>query len=439
MRDAPRSDGAKLRPGPVVDATDVLHLDMDSFFVAVEVLADPSLAGRPVVVGGTGPRSVVASASYEARVFGVRSAMPIGEARRRCPGLVVISSHHDEYEKTSVRLFGLCHEVTPVVEPISIDEAFLDLSGAHGLLGDSWTIATGLRQRVLDELGLACAIGVGRTKLVAKLASKAAKPRVRPDGFDPGAGVVLVAPADELAFLHAHPVRAVPGVGPATAERLRRIGVTTVGDLALVGRKRLIAMFGESHGTTLCDLAAGRDDRRVVTDRVVHSIGHERTFDVDDHDLESLTSKARELAVSVAARCRARGVAARTISVKVRFGDFETIERSRSLDRPVTTAGEIAHIAQALLATVDLGRGVRLLGVSVSHLGEVNLEHAAQLGLFVDTAADPDNPGPTDPGGVVEQAADEIRRRFGPGAITSVAAAGRRTRPARRRPGPERR
>ena len=338
----------------------------------------------------------------------------------------------------SARLVGLCHEVTPIVEPISIDEAFLDVSGAHQLFGDSWTIATNLRRRVLDELALAYAIGIGRTKLVAKLASKAAKPRVRPGGFDPGAGVVLVAPVDELSFLHAHPVRAVPGIGPATAERLRRIGVTTVGDLALVGRQRLVAMFGEAHGAALFDLAAGRDDRRVVTDRVLRSIGHEQTFDVDDHDPASLASKARELAVSVAARCRARGVAARTVSVKVRFGDFETIDRSRSLDRPVTSAAEIAEVATALLEAVDAGRGVRLLGVSVSNLGESNLEHAVQLGLFADAAAGRDLPTPAGRGDEVEVAADEIRRRFGPDAITSAAAAGRRTARRGGRPGRKR-
>ncbi len=426
------------RSEDTVPATDVLHLDMDAFFAAVEVLADPSLAGRRVVVGGTGPRSVVASASYEARVFGVRSAMPIAEARRRCPGLVIVGAHHQEYQETSAALIALCHEVTPIVEPISIDEAFLDLSGAHRLLGDSRAIATNLRQRVLDELHLSCSIGVGRTKLVAKLASRAAKPRVRPDGFDPGPGVVVVGAPDELAFLHAHPVRAVPGIGPATAERLRRVGVTTVGDLALLGRERLVAMFGQSHGTMLGDLASGKDDRPVVTERVVRSISHERTFDVDDHDVESLLSKARELAVSVAARCRARGVAARTISVKVRFGDFETIERSRSLDRAVATAAEIAQVATALLATVDLGRGVRLLGVSVSHFGEANRDEAAQLGLFAAAVSHPERAEAAGHGSEVERAADEIRRRFGPGAITSVAAAARRDPPARR-PGRERR
>jgi DNA polymerase-4 len=239
--------------------------------------------------------------------------------------------------------------------------------------------------------------------------------------------------ADEPAFLRAHPVRAVPGVGPATAERLRRIGVTTVGDLGLVGRKRLIAMFGEAHGGTLADLAAGRDDRRVVTERVVRSIGREQTFDFDDHDLASLESKARELAVSVAARCRARGVAARTISVKVRFADFETIDRSRSLDRPVATAAEIAEVAVDLLAAVDLARGVRLLGVSVSHLAEADGDGAVQLGLFAHEQDDA--PSPEAQADEVEAAADQIRRRFGPDAITSVAAAGRRAARARRQPG----
>lgn len=414
-----------VRPGPTVDATDVLHLDMDCFFAAVEVRDDPSLAGRPVVVGGAGRRAVVASASYEARVFGVASAMPIGEARRRCPGLVVVAGRHGEYESVSERLLRICRDVTPIVEPISIDEAFLDVSGAHQLFGDSWTIATRLRQRVQEELGLNCAIGVGRTKLVAKLASKAAKPRVHSGGFDAGAGIVLVAPASELDFLRAHPVRAIPGVGPATAERLRRIGVTTVGDLGLVGRRWLVEIFGASHGGALFDLASGRDDRRVVTERVVRSIGRERTFDVDDHDLASLSREVRELAFSVAARCRARGITARTISLKVRFADFETILRSCSFDRPVGSAGEIDRIARSLLATIDSSRGVRLLGVSVSHLTERASDETVQLDLFAPAAG---APAPGVAGAAeVELATDEIRRRFGPNAITSVAAAERRS------------
>jgi DNA polymerase-4 len=430
MDDARPPGTLSVRPGPTVDATDVLHLDMDSFFVAVEVRADPSLAGRPVVVGGSGRRAVVASASYEARVYGVASAMPIGEARRRCPGLVVVTGRHGEYEQVSGRLLRICRDVTPIVEPISIDEAFLDVSGAHQLFGESLAIATRLRQRVQTELGLSCSIGVGRTKLVAKLASKAAKPRVHPGGFEPGAGIVLVAPAAELDFLRAHPVRAIPGVGPATAQRLRRIGVGSVGDLGLVGRRQLVEMFGASHGAALFDLASGSDDRRVVTERVVRSIGREQTFDVDDHDLASLSGKARDLAFQVAARCRARGCAARTISLKVRFGDFETIERSYSLDRPVATAGEITRIARALLATIDVSRGVRLLGVSVSHLADPGSDDAVQLGLFAPAAAPESRVGGA---AEVELAADEIRRRFGPNAITSVAAAERRSRGERAR------
>jgi DNA polymerase-4 len=225
-------------------------------------------------------------------------------------------------------------------------------------------------------------------------------------------------------------VRAIPGVGPATAQRLRRIGVGSVGDLGLVGRRQLVEMFGASHGAALFDLASGSDDRRVVTERVVRSIGREQTFDVDDHDLASLSGKARDLAFQVAARCRARGCAARTISLKVRFGDFETIERSYSLDRPVATAGEITRIARALLATIDVSRGVRLLGVSVSHLADPGSDDAVQLGLFAPAAAPESRVGGA---AEVELAADEIRRRFGPNAITSVAAAERRSRGERAR------
>ncbi|HZU80852.1 MAG TPA: DNA polymerase IV, partial [Acidimicrobiales bacterium] len=222
----------------VLDCT-VLHVDMDAFFAAVEVLDDPALAGKPVIVGGSGMRGVVASCTYEARVFGVRSAMSAVEARRRCPKALFVSGRYWRYQQVSEQLHEVLHEFTPVVEPIGLDEAFLDVAGAVRLLGPPPTIAAALRAAVGDRLGLTCSVGVARTKMVAKLASEAAKPLATSEGPRPGRGVVVVEPEQELAFLHALPVRALWGVGPATAVRLERLGVTTVAELAALPEETL--------------------------------------------------------------------------------------------------------------------------------------------------------------------------------------------------------
>lgn len=406
-------------PGDRSGAVDILHLDMDSFFAAVEMLAEPSLRDKPLVVGGTGPRAVVASASYPARVYGIRSAMPMGEARRLCADLVIIPPRHSAYSEVAERLMAICRTITPHVEPLSLDEAFLDVSGAHPLFGSSEAIAWKLHDQVRSELSLACAIGVARTKVVAKLASKAAKPRVRFGRVEQGEIVKVVPPSAEIAFLHAHPVRSLPGVGPRTAERLRRMGVITVRDLSLVGRARLVSGFGASHGEHLDDLAFGLDDRRVVSERELKSIGHEETYDVDDFDRASLERKARGYAASIAAHCRRREVAARTVSVKARFGDFETIVRSKTERRAVSSAAEIAAIATTLLDSIEIGRGVRLLGVSVSNLEE-GMPPVAQLALFGESVdATEDSGASSSPGqrGAADEVAEEIRRRFGRGAI----------------------
>jgi len=422
---------ARPEPGDGATPTDILHLDMDCFFAAVEVLSDPALAGRPVVVGGTGGRGVVASASYEARWYGIRSAMPTAEARRLCPNAVFLPGRHAEYGAVSRRLLEILRSVTPLVEPISLDEAYLDVSGAHRLGGSSRRIAEELRRRVHEQLGLSCSVGVGRTKLVAKLASEAAKPRAGPDGPVPGPGVVVVGHDEELDFLHAHAVRALPGVGPRTAERLKRFGVQSVGDLAVVGRESLVRLLGASHGGALHDLAWGRDARAVEPDRATRSIGHEETFAADERDPASLASRAREMAVAVAARCREAEVAGRTVTVKVRFGDFSTVTRSRTLSRAATTAAEIGDVAGELLAALELRQGVRLLGVHVSGLVPADLAQARQLSLFAGEGRGEGGEELARRGGV-ESAADEIRRRYGSDAVTSLASAARRE-PAPRR------
>ncbi len=416
--------------GRVGASLDVLHLDMDAFFAAVEVRADPALAGRPVIVGGSGGRAVVASASYEARAFGIHAAMPMAEARRRCPHAVCIPGRHGEYARTSAALREILESVTPIVEPVALDEAYLDLSGAHRVFGSSAEIAGQLRRRVRAELGLTCSVGVGRTKLVAKLASEAAKPRVAGDGVRPGRGVVAVGPDEELAFLHAHRAGALPGVGPKSAERLRRLGVLTVRDVAELGRARLEALFGRAQGRELDDLAWGRDRRRVVPERATRSIGHEETFERDVTDRADLESRAREIGVSLAARCRASGMLGRTLAVKVRFADFRTITRSRTGDAGYLTGAELGQAACELLLGVDVSPGIRLLGLHASNLVPAQRLTATQPSLFDAEEAD---------GGreararrhELEAATDEIRRRFGPGAIASLAANARRERPER--------
>ncbi|MDA8291724.1 MAG: DNA polymerase IV [Actinomycetota bacterium] len=402
------------------DALDVLHLDMDCFFAAVEVLADPSLARRPVLVGGTGPRGVVASASYEARVFGVRSAMPMSTARALCPRAVVLAPRFDAYRSASERLLGILRAVTPLVEAVALDEAYLDVSGAHRIYGSSPEIARVLRATVRSELGLECAVGVGRTKLVAKLASKAAKPRVSAEGVVPGPGVVVVRVEQERSFLLAHPVRALPGVGPRTAERLSRFGVSTVGDLAAVSRESLVRLLGSASGRTLAELATGSDARAVVAERPARSIGHEETFPQDISDRAELARRAREAAGRVASRCRGAALAARTVTVKARFGDFTTVTRSHTLPARTDSAVVLGDTACELLASLPARGGLRLLGVHVSGLAPASELPARQLELFSgDRGAAPeeDERHATDRREEVEAATDAIRRRFGQGAI----------------------
>ncbi len=414
----------------------LLHLDMDSFFASVEVLDEPALAGRPLVVGGSVDRGVVASASYEARRYGIRSAMPTAEARRRCPDLVVVRPRHARYGEVSRQLLELLERVTPLVEPVALDEAYLDVRGARWCGDGVASLAAQLRTEVREELGLACSVGGGTTKLVAKLASKAAKPRpsapgVAPAGVPrqgPGSGVVVVAPEDELAFLHAHRARALPGVGPRTADKLRRYGVDSVGDLALVELGSLVRLLGRAHGTLLHDLAHGDDPRRVEPSRVAVSIGHEETFAADERSRDRLASLAREMAERVASRCRGAGVAPRRVTVKVRFGDFTTRTRSRTLPAVLATGQALGAVAADLLDELPPGPGVRLLGVHASLL--VPRDEAAagpeQLSLFAPPGDPETGADGTQRREGVEAAADAIRDRFGAAAIASLAATARR-------------
>jgi DNA polymerase-4 len=391
----------------------VLHVDMDAFFVSVELRRRPELVGLPVVVGGTGRRGVVAAASYEARRYGVHSALPSTTARQRCPHAVFLPGDHDLYASVSAEVNAIFRDVTPLVEPLSLDEAFLDVTGSVRLLGDGATIGRLIRRRVADELRLTCSVGVAPSKFLAKLASEAAKPRAAPEGVRPGRGVVDVAPGDELAFLHPLPVTALWGVGPATLARLQRLGVRTVGDLAALDERVLVANLGAAHGRHLHRLAWALDERPVEPEREAKSIGHEETYPTDLVTADEVDAELVRLADGVAARLRSHGLAARTVTLKLRFGDFRTITRSTTLASPTDTAHELGRMARRLAAAIDPTPGVRLLGVSASNFGAV----AEQLSLEPLVAAE-------DPGDwpAAERAVDEIRRRFGPEVIGPASA-----------------
>ncbi len=385
----------------------ILHVDMDAFFVACEQLRRPELVGRPVIVGGTGHRGVVAASSYEARAYGIHSAMPTAHARRLCPTATFLPGDHAYYGEVSRRVMAILRSYTPLVEPISQDEAFLDVTGARGLFGRPPVIAASIRARVWDEERLTCSVGVAPNKLLAKLASEAAKPRASLDGPEPGLGVKVVEPEQALAFLHDHPVRALWGVGPATLARLERLGVRTIGDLAELPELALITTLGTAHGQHLWALAQGTDDRPVVPDQAPKSIGHEETFARDHHSLETLEREAVRMADSVAGRLRAHDLAGRTVTLKVRFGDFRTITRSTTLLELVDTGPAIARAAKVLLANVDPTPGVRLLGVSVSGLAAGAERQLSLLDGEAGAAGWDD----------ASRAVDAIRDRFGADAI----------------------
>lgn len=385
-------------------------MDMDAFFVAVEVQRDPSLVGRPVVVGGTGDRGVVAAASYEARAYGIHSAMPATRARRLCPHAVFLPGRHDRYGEVSRRVFDLLRRFTPLVEPLSLDEAFLDVRGVRRLWGPGPEIAWKIRTAVHDEEGLACSVGVAPTKFLAKLASEAAKPTASLDGVRPGRGVVVVAPGTELGFLHPLPVRALWGVGPKTHERLDRLGIVTVGDLAALAPATLIAAVGAAGGRHLHALANGIDDRAVVADQGLKSVGHEETFARDHHRHETLDRELIRLADAVGRRLRAHGVAGRTVVVKVRFADFRTVTRSQTLPDAVDSGRMLARVAQELLGGLDVAAGVRLIGVSATGLVAGGSEQ-----LRLDDRAD---------WSAADRTMDRIRERFGPDAIASATTVG---------------
>lgn len=338
----------------------VLHIDMDAFFAAVELRSRPELVDRPVVVAGEGPRSVVLSANYPARRFGVRSAMPVAAARRLCPQAVYLPPTPRLYREVSRGVMGLFREITPLVEPLSLDEAFLDVSGALRRLGSTPArIGAELRSRISAEHHITCSVGVAPVKFVAKLASGMSKPD----------GMIVVPRTDVLGFLHPLPATALWGVGERTAAALGRLGLDTVADVARAPLPRLKRALGAAVGEHLHALANGRDSRVVVADATEKSIGAEHTFDVDQDDRDVLVRELLRLSGRVAGSLRAKGIRGRTVSIKVRFADFTTISRARSLPVATDVAREIHACAVSLLSDhVPATSKVRLVGVRMEGL-----------------------------------------------------------------------
>jgi DNA polymerase-4 len=376
-------------------ARTILHVDLDAFFASVEQRDHPELRGRPVAVGlgGTNDRGVVSAASYEARKFGVHSAMPIRTARRLCPDCVFVPVDGAKYQRVSREVMAILRRFTPLVEPVSIDEAFLDVTASRALFGDGESIARLIKAAVRDEVRLTISVGVASTKLVAKVASDLRKPD----------GLVVVPPGDEAGFLAPLPISRLWGVGPSTAIALRDFGVATIGDLAALDRSALARRFGK-HGSSLVDRAHGVDPDPVDDPDAAKSVSHEHTFDVDTADPEVLERTLLAMAEGVSGRLRHAGLKAGTVTVKIRDSDFHTITRQRGLVEPVDLTEPIWRAALELARPEMKGRKIRLLGVAASGFGT-----REQLGLF---GAEDERQRR------VVRAADEVRERFGTRAIT---------------------
>lgn len=372
----------------------IIHADLDAFYASVEVLDDPSLRGKPVIVGG-GPneRGVVSAASYEARAFGVHSAMPLRTAGRRCPHGVFLPGRPDRYRELSEQVMAIFASYTPAVEPISLDEAFLDVSASREVFGDGPKIGRAIKDRVLDEVGLVVSVGVATNKLCAKVASDLRKPDA----------LVIVPPGEEAAFLAPLPIRRLWGVGPQSQAALAEYGVATIGQLAAIDVGTLRRRFGR-HGDDLAARARGIDRSAVANGQRPKSIGHEHTFDRDTVDPRRMEATLLDVAESVASRLRRHDLAAGSVQLKLRYEGFETLTRQAPLPRQTREAGPLYDAALALLRrTLVEGRGVRLVGLTA-----INLTDAQQLTLF-------DAPGRTDR---LNRSIDVVRERFGDRAIT---------------------
>ncbi|HVD13262.1 MAG TPA: DNA polymerase IV [Actinomycetota bacterium] len=383
-------------PAADLDALATLHADLDAFYASVEVIKDPSLAGRPLLVGGIGARGVVTSASYEARAFGCRNAMPMARARALCPSAAALPPDFATYRTYSRRVLRIFRDVTPLVEPLALDEAFLDVAGARRLFGDAVAIARLLRARVAGEVGLPLTVGVAANKFLAKLATTRGKPD----------GLLVVPPSRSLDFLHPLPVDALWGAGQATIAVLARYGLRTVGEVARTPRDTLEAALGAAVGAQLHELAWGRDARSVEPYEAAKSIGSEETFASDIDDPDALAREVLRCSTRVGRRLREAGLTGRTVTLKLRYADFKTITRARTLPDPTDVDADIHRVAADLLARLRLGRvPVRLIGVTVSNLSDLAAPTQLRFGQ--------DRPG----WAAAVRAADAVRARFGDGAL----------------------
>ncbi|MFF0298978.1 DNA polymerase IV [Kitasatospora sp. NPDC004614] len=395
----------------------IIHLDMDAFFAAVEQASKPSLRGKPVIVGGLGGRGVVSTASYEARKFGVHSAMPMAQARRLCPNAAFLTGRFEAYRANSEIVMGLLRERSPLVEPLSLDEAFVDLeAGPYGPALAAATPAEGaqlvlalaedLRADIVERTGLTASVGAAASKLMAKIGSEQAKPD----------GLVLIEPGSERAVLAPMPVRALPGIGPATEQALRRAGLTSVADLAEAGFEELVGLLGKAHGAGVFQMALGWDERPVVPDRDAKSVSVEDTFEVDLADRERILREVDQLAARCVRRLRAAGRSGRTVVLKVRRFDFSTLTRSETLGGPTDDPAVIAATARRLAQQVDTTGGVRLLGVGVAQLADYTQEDLfAQAEREAEEGEGEGEFGEEEREGVVEAAGEPVARRWWPG------------------------
>jgi len=382
-------------PGTDDSTATILHVDMDAFFASVELLDHPELVGKPVIVGHNSARSVVTAATYEARKFGVNSAMPMAVALRRCPQAIVLEPHFERYQHFSSIVFDICDQLTPKVERLGIDEAFLDVAGARTIYGSPIQVATLLRARVLEETGLVCSVGAAASKYVAKVASGLSKP----DGL-------LVVPGDKtVEFLHPLSISALWGVGGKTAEALQQRGFTTIAHVAHADRETLTRAVGEAGAVKLHNLAWGNDPRPVVERAAEKSVGHESTFEYNVLDADEIRRELLRLSGKVAARLRAGGVEARTVVLKLRFEDFSTVTRSRRLPDPTALGRTIYETVRDIYADFAReGRPVRLVGVRGEQLVQSG---GGQMSLWDTTEGWRD----------AEEAMEAASARFGTGAV----------------------
>jgi DNA polymerase-4 len=386
----------------MADAATILHADLDAFYASVEQLLDPSLRGKPIAVGG----GVVLAASYEAKAFGVRGGMPGRQARQLCPHLRFVGGHFSEYQRLGDQVVDIVGDFTPLIERISIDEAFADVTGSLHLFGNGRTIGGAIRQRVRDEVGLAISVGVARTKHLAKVASQVAKPD----------GIILVEPNTELEFLHPLPVGLIWGIGPVTRKRLAEKGIRTIGDLAAMPGWSLEHLLGRAIGSKLGSLAWNRDPRDVETNHRAGSVGAQSALGRRDATDEVIDSTLRHLADRVATRLRAKNLSGRTVNVRVRFADLRSITRSITLPAAVSATSILAEVAgdlvRAALADYPSEKEISLLAISVSQLAD---EPALQLELPLEIGDDDRRPG-TAAGAarwVLDRSVDQVRDRFG--------------------------